>query len=138
MLFALGDIVYQAFIAGVVTMVMAYMAQRASAKAEEVKLALARSDVAAAQRAAELAHTVGAIAQEYDHKLTAIAKTGEAVHVLVNSNMAIQLKLNATVTRRLANMTHDETDGIAADLAEQLFHEHERKQKQVDAQAAKS
>lgn len=66
-------------------------------------------------------------------KLNAIAKTGEQVHTLVNSNMGTQLKLNAISLRRLATITNDPVDVDAAMLAEKLLKEHDAKQAAVDA-----
>lgn len=66
-------------------------------------------------------------------KLNAIAKTGEQVHALVNSNMGTQLKLNAITLRRLAIITKDPIDVDAAMLAEKLLQEHEAKQAVADA-----
>ena len=63
-------------------------------------------------------------------KLRSIAKTGEAVHTLVNSNMGAVLKLNAVTTRKLASL--DPTYEQAAELAERLDREHESKQATVD------
>ena len=70
------------------------------------------------------------------HATQDVKTTGEAVHVLVNNNMGIQLALNASVTRRLANLTGDPTDSAAADAAEKLYREHVSKQAVVDSESA--
>jgi hypothetical protein len=70
-------------------------------------------------------------------KLEEMALVGEKTHTLVNSNMGAQLKLTATVSRRLALITKDDSDQEAASIAETLLHEHERKQEVVDANQAK-
>lgn len=66
-------------------------------------------------------------------KVAQVEKTGEAVHVLVNSNMGLQLRVSAVALRRVADMTSDTGDARAAEMAEQLLAEHEAKQAAVDA-----
>lgn len=66
-------------------------------------------------------------------KLDSIASTAEKTHTLVNSQMGYQLKMHATVTRRLAAITGDPADKEAAGQAEQLLKEHDEKQATVDA-----
>ena len=63
-------------------------------------------------------------------------KTGEAVHVLVNSSMSAALKVSMVALRRLADNTKDEGDAAAALVAEDAYHTHERKQKVVDEMGA--
>jgi hypothetical protein len=73
-------------------------------------------------------------------KLTKIEETGEKVHTLVNSNMGVQLRLNAALSRQVANLTinpeEKEAAIRAAELAESLLHEHEIKQTVVDRKDA--
>lgn len=66
-------------------------------------------------------------------KAEEIKKVGEAVHVLVNSNMGIQLKISAIALRRLAEISKSPKDKEAAKLAEAAFADHELKQAKVDA-----
>jgi hypothetical protein len=68
--------------------------------------------------------------------LANLTTTAVATHALVNSNFAAQLRLNAVVSRRLAEITKNDLDERAADLAEHLLREHEDKQAVVDAAAA--
>jgi len=65
-------------------------------------------------------------------KLNDIAKTGQAVHVLVNSSMSTQLRVSKVALQRVAELTNNPADIEAALLAEHLFEEHERKQRIVD------
>jgi hypothetical protein len=123
---AVGDVVWQGVIAGAVTIVLAWIGHRAKAaadqaavKAEEVKVDLKASDA------------------ETSKKLNEMAEVGEATHTLVNANMGVQLLLNATVTRRLADITKDPVDAEAAGLAQKLYDEHQAKQATVDAHARK-
>jgi len=92
-----------------------------ASKVEEVK-------VAAKQVATTLETTVA----KQDEKLTSIAKTGRDTHTLVNSNMGVQLRLNAELSRWKANETKLQIDKDAADLAEKLLDEHLAKQATVD------
>ncbi len=67
-----------------------------------------------------------------DKKLTSISTTTNAVHTLVNSAMSEQLKLNAIISRRLANITKNPADDKAAIIAERMSEEHELKQQIID------
>lgn len=75
--------------------------------------------------------------QVTEKRLESIAKVGEKTHTLVNSNMGVQLKLNAAVTKRLADLTNDADDRKAAELAQSMWEEHEKKQHAVDVKEAK-
>ncbi|HEV3021856.1 MAG TPA: hypothetical protein VGX76_05295 [Pirellulales bacterium] len=63
------------------------------------------------------------------------ATVAEAVHVLVNSNMGVQLKLCAVALRRVADLTNHPADDVTAKLAEAKLVDHESKQAAVDAYA---
>src|SRR5688572_12833956 len=84
--------------------------------------------VAASSSAADRATEVGFIvrntsavimadANKLDKKLDEIAKVGRDNHILLNSGWAIQLKLNAVVTRRLAEITKNPADEEVAQKA---------------------
>ncbi len=81
---------------------------------EDVKDALKQSTVAAAVKA--------------DEGL----KIAKDTHTLVNSNMGVQLRLNAELSRWKANQTGLPEDARAADVAERMIREHEAKQRLVD------
>lgn len=75
-----------------------------------------------------------AIATAYfTYKLNKIGKVADATHTLVNSNMGVQLRLTAAVSRRLAALTRNKSDLAAAELADKMLMEHEDKQATVDA-----
>jgi hypothetical protein len=106
------------------------------ADAKEAKASLAR----VAEKAADAAQKVEDVKDSLDErntvtntKLDGLAKVADATHTLVNSNMGAQLKLNAVVTRRLADLTQDPTDHDAAALADKLLAEHQEKQAIVDS-----
>lgn len=66
-------------------------------------------------------------------KLNSIAKVADKTHILVNSSMGIQLKLNADNARRVADFSNLLVDIKAADLAEEMLREHQTQQAIVDA-----
>lgn len=95
-------------IAAVGTMFMGYIAYL-----------MARLDKKAAVAAIEVKEvktTLATTGSATEVKLNEIAQVGVAVHTLVNSNMGAQLKLNAVVSRRLAEITKDKEDIEAAEL----------------------
>jgi len=59
-------------------------------------------------------------------------KLGE-IHALVNSGMGAQLETTAIALRRLATLSAEPDDVIAADRAEELFREHQKKQANADS-----
>lgn len=96
----MSDVVWQAAIAGAVTVVIAALHERDA------------------------------------RKLDRIAETGEKTHTLVNSNMGAQLRLVATTSRRLSQLTNEPVDIEAAELAEKLLKDHDAKQAVVDRSQA--
>jgi hypothetical protein len=158
MLFAVSDLVWQALIAGLAACFIAWMQQRTKVAVEQAaKVAVASADTAAV-KVEELAtkqdEVARVTAQQLDdaaakvkevkaaladsdtataNQLHDIAKTGEATHILVNSNMAAQLKISMIALKRLAELTNHPDDMAAAELAAKNYHEHEIKQAKVDA-----
>jgi hypothetical protein len=65
-------------------------------------------------------------------QLQNIQRTSDDTHVLVNNNMAIQLKISAMALRRVADLTKEEGDQAAAQEAEKSLTEHLGKQAHVD------
>jgi hypothetical protein len=61
------------------------------------------------------------------------AKVATDTHTLVNSNMGVQLKLNRDLSKRVADSSGNEQDRAVANLAEQMYLEHIKKQAIVDA-----
>lgn len=90
-------------------------------------------DEVTAQKAEEVKATLEVHTAVTDARLSELKSVAHETHTLVNSNMGVQLKLNAAVTRRLAGLTGHADDLAAADLAEQMYQEHLKKQAQVDA-----
>ncbi len=117
--------------------------RKAKETAEQAKRTGLLAQTAAAAAAGEAREVKDALAgtnADTSDKLDGIAKVAKDTHTLVNSNMAVQLKLNAAVTRRLANLTkgtpEGEADQKAAELAEKLSNDHESKQRTIDAATA--
>lgn len=59
-------------------------------------------------------------------------KTANKIHTLVNSNMAVQLQLNAVLARRMANKTKDPDDEKAAIISEEALRKHQAQQGIID------
>ncbi len=134
MIFALSDVVWQAVIGAVVTIVLAWFQMRtratikktaddAAVKVEEVK----KNTQKAAVKVEEVKETLQTTSMATSNKLEAIAKMGESIHTLVNSNMLAQLKISMVALSRVADVTNDPKDRAAAELAEKLYREHEMK-----------
>ncbi len=120
--------VVQAVIAMVGTLALAYLAYLQLKLKAAVDTA-ATSATKAADSAAVKVAEVKVTAEKQDTKL-------DAIHTLVNSNMAAQLRISAVALRRLSDLTGHPDDVAAAQLAESLFREHEAKQNVVDSKKA--
>jgi dihydrodipicolinate reductase len=152
-IFAISDVVWQAGIAGSVTIVLAVLQYRTKQAVQENGLAEretarkaseATKEVAGKVDAAKVAASVAAV--KVEEVKTELVKTNAisadkmsdlhdvctATHILVNNNMAIQLALHATTARRLATITKDPTDIKMAEMAERQAQEHAVKQATVD------
>lgn len=95
--------------------------EKAAGKVEEAaaKVATVKTDLARTN-------------EETSRKLDDLARVSADTHTLVNNNMGVQLRLNAAVTRRLADKTGDSEDVKAAELSARMLKEHEDKQRVVD------
>ena len=129
----LPETVWQAMIAAIVTLVLAKMAHTANASAKS-----------AATKVEEVKEDLKVTSDKADAKTDAIAdvlndvaSVGQAVHVLVNSNMAAQLKISTIALKRLAELTKHPDDVAAYQLSQKLYSEHEKKQATVDGKDAK-
>ena len=67
-------------------------------------------------------------------KVSALTEVSHQTHTLVNSNMGVQLALNAVLAQRIAVITKDPEDVKAAELAERYLKEHLEKQRIADNQ----
>lgn len=112
-MFAIGDTVWNGVIAGVVAVVLAWMNLRIGRIA------------GVTDKTAMVAEKTAAVAEK-------TAVVAEKTHILVNSNMGVQLKIAAVALRRIAFMTSNLDDSKAAEIAENLLKEHEVKQSTVD------
>lgn len=109
-----SDVVWNALIAGIVTVVLALIARKAERKVAEVKVDLEKATI------------------KTDKKLTNIAKVSESIHTLVNSNMGLQLRISMLALSRVAELTKHVKDIRAAKVAIKAYRAHEAKQKLVD------
>ena len=92
-----------------------------------------RTSNRAAARAEEVKATLENSTYRQEKKMDGIAKTGEAVHVLVNSKLGSVLRSLAIVLEDKANISGSTADRIAADVAKREADEHDAKQGIVDA-----
>jgi hypothetical protein len=126
-----------AFFGTAFTGIMAYLLTRLNQKqaiaAERAEVAVTKvAEVAV--KAQEVKKTLSESTEAITGKLDGIAKVGEATHILVNNNMAIQLRISAAALRRIARSPEASPDDqTAAQLAEEALAEHLRKQKELDA-----
>lgn len=139
----MSDVVWQALIAGIVTVVLAWLQMRtqaaikeaahlAAVKVEEVQRGAELSAELAAIKVESVAKTLANTTMSANEKFANLTELTKDTHSLVNSNMAVQLKLTATVSRRLAELTGLAEDIKAAELAEHLSMEHDTKQAALD------
>jgi hypothetical protein len=144
------QVVLQAIIAGIVTMVLGYFQMRTKnsieaasnqqakiasiqkAETVQVKESLANATKAAAVQVSEVKKTLDDNTQATAAKLEGLHDVAVATHTLVNSNMGNQLKISALALRRIADMTKHQDDEMAAALAEGLLAEHMARQAIVD------
>lgn len=93
--------------------------------------AAAKADSAATSAATEAERVkvalVGTTAKT-GRKLDQLSGVAAEIHSLVNNNMAIQLELNAILSKRLAALTNDPGDARAAELATKLYADHQKSQ----------
>jgi rRNA maturation endonuclease Nob1 len=112
-------------------------ARQAAREAVQSAREAARDAKDAAESAAAKVTAVAVAAEAQGERttqqLSAIAKVGNDTHTLVNSNMGVQLKLNAALAKRISDMSGLTDDRKAAELAQMLYDEHVKKQAAVDA-----
>lgn len=100
---------------------------------QNVTSKIERAATVAARETRLTAESLAITTAETDRKMAGLEKVTNAVHTLVNSNFAMQLKVAAVALRRVADLTCDPADRMAADLAESALRDHQAKQQTVDA-----
>jgi hypothetical protein len=115
------------------TVGVAYLQTRTRKAVEDSSAAAKLSAGEAAVQVKEVKSTLETSTSEAMGRIADLQKVTNDTHTLVNSNMGVQLKLNASVTRRLAVMTGNADDIAVADLAQSMYDEHVKKQAVVDA-----
>ncbi len=137
-------ILWQAVIASVVTLVLAYMAERTKRAA----VLAGQKAEAGADRAATSANRAATRVEEVkvdllDHRdqqqvqLSGIQTTVNTVHVLVNNAMHLALAQTRDLALRLATLTGSKEDWEAAQQAEEALARHDTKQAEADTASAK-
>lgn len=107
-------------------------AQQAAGLAQEAATTAATKVEGVALKTEEVRQALAHTDEKTSGMLRDISIQTDKVHMLVNSNMGMQLKISAYFARRLADVTGKQEDKLAADEAERLFHVHEAQQAQVD------
>jgi hypothetical protein len=130
---AVSDEVWLSAIAAIVTVVTMANTLVLSIMAQRTKNAVVQTAANAAVAVREVKTTLQDNTTKVDDKLDGLTRLAEATHVLVNSAMGAQLKLNAETSRFKADTTGDPIDIAAAELAEHTWADHVLKQKAVDA-----
>lgn len=92
-----------------------------------------RRDMIAELKVEQVKKTLETSTHQHVEKLEEVAQVTKATHTLVNSNMGIQLKMNAELARWKADHTSNPKYEQEALLAEKALEEHLEKQKIVDA-----
>lgn len=128
----MSDVLWQAIIAGFVTLALGYMQYRTKSAVVSTAASAAQEVEQVAKKTEIVRTTLETSTAATDLKLDGLAKVAKDTHTLVNSNMGVQLKLNAAVTMRLALLTKLPDDMQAAKLAEMMYKEHVAKQAVVD------
>jgi nitrogen fixation/metabolism regulation signal transduction histidine kinase len=99
----------------------------------KTKQAVVSTGAAAATKVEEVKDTLQAANAATGAKLGGLEKVAKDTHTLVNSNMGVQLKLAAALSKRLADMTKATEDVAEAIRTEAMYQEHMAKQAIVDA-----
>jgi hypothetical protein len=112
---------------------------QAANKAEEVKNELNRSQIRATKKIDDLQDSVTKVVlnttADQNIKIDALASKTDDIHVMVNGKMAMQLKLNMDLARKLAQTTGEREDQFVADTAEQVYRNYMANQAVVEAGA---
>ncbi len=98
------------------------------------KLDAAKAAKEAKAQRAEVKTTLEATTAVADQKLEDIKTVADTTHSLVNGRLGDQLRLTATIARRLSDMIpHDAAARGAAELAEMAVQDHERNHDKSEA-----
>jgi hypothetical protein len=87
----------------------------------------------AAKQVSEVKDDLAARDQKTDATLSDIKNTGEKNHALSNSAMGAQLLVAKVALARIAEMTKEQGDIDAAELAANLYADHQAKQAAIDS-----
>jgi len=122
---AMTDIVAAQLINAAITMLGTILTGVLTYLMARLKLQQENQGIIAADQRKEAAKEVKEVKETLAVNGETTAKKLDTIHTLVNGNMGVQLQLNMTVTRRLAQVTNDAIDIEAANLAEEMFRKHQ-------------
>lgn len=132
MIFALSDVVWQAAIAAVVTIILACMQKRTEKSVQKNTASIETIGAQAQITAVGVRERLDTRHNASDAQLQQIANIANETHVLVNGNMTVQLAITARSTRRIAEITKLPEDIKMANEAECLYRRHNSSQAVVD------
>ncbi len=116
--------------------VMAYLMARLKAEQMTRSRQAAAAEEGAAIQVKKVARSLRKESASAEQRFDDLAKVGRATHTLVNSNMEIELKKNAELSRWKSDRTGALEDIRAAEVAEEKYAAHMVKQAAVDARTA--
>jgi hypothetical protein len=115
--------IWQAVIAGVVTVVLAYFQYRTRVAVNKGMTTATNASDLAARRVESVRSVLATNTTNTDNKLAGLAEVAEQTHRLVNSASDRQMKAIAVALRRIADLTKTADDIDAAEKAEKLLAE---------------
>lgn len=133
-----SDIVLQAIIAGIVTIVLAWMSHRTKTSVEKVGAAAEMTAVVVASKVEQVAAELGGVRVVQGVKLDEIKHVADKTHTLVDGSMTVQLRFNAIMARELANIKKTEESEKVAAAAETALASHEEQQRKIEAKDEKA
>jgi hypothetical protein len=118
----------------IVTSYLAYMIARMNFNLGSGVKSAQEASIVAAQKVEQVQNDLESRAKAGDRRLDSLAVVAHSTHVLVNNNMAVQLALNMSVTKRLADITNDQSDIDAYNHSSKMYYNHMERQAVVDEQ----
>lgn len=106
--------------------------EAAAVKVAEVK----EQQVIAAVKVEEVKETLMTATADSRKEILELRDVADRTHVLVNSSMGAALRLTASVSRTLANLTNDPVHRENARVADEAVRFHDAQQVKVDAKSA--
>lgn len=130
-------IIVPSFFTLVMTIVVAWMGQRNKKAVETAGAAATTAANSASAEAAKVSHSLKMNTTATDERLADLKVVTGDVLVHVNSGMEKVLRVAAVALRRVADMSRDSKDVLAAEVAERELAAHMEAQVKIDKKAEK-